>query len=94
MYININVMYWKCLFQINGEAAFNIPMVILERLTRNMNYQTLQVHANVTESTTGITLEGSSNIQYHKHPYRISFHPNMQENFKPDFNPYSVVVRL
>ena len=81
------------ILQIDGEAQFNVPRALLEQLTRNTEYQTFKVTANVTESITGITLEGSSDIQYHKNPYKIEFHPQMAQNFKTVFgDPYMVEV--
>ena len=79
-------------FQIDGDTTFNIDRVVLERMTRHFQYKTLVVKANVTEAVTGITQEGSANIQYHSNPYKVEFHPNMADNFKPGFNPYPVLV--
>lgn len=80
--------------QINGEASFEIPMTVLERLTRNLEYETLLVIANVTESVTGITLQGQGEIRYHRNPYKIEFFPNMPENFKPGFGNYPVLLKV
>lgn len=78
--------------QVDGEAAFEIPTNILERLSRNMGYETFLVHANVTETITGITLDGEAEIRYYSNPYQLEFFPNMPDNFKPGFGPYPVMV--
>lgn len=93
-YMETTHMKLYLFLQIDGEKQFDIARVVLERLTRTFDYKTLKVHANVTESISGITQEGSANIQYHSNPYRISFHPNMPDNFKPGFNPYHVSVSV
>lgn len=79
---------------IDGTATFDIPMTVLKRLTRNIDYETFLVRANVTEAITGITLEGEGEIRYHSNPYRVEFFPNMPDNFKPGFNPYKVWVKV
>lgn len=67
-------------------------MNTLQLLSRNIKNERFLVHANVTESITGITQEGEGEILYHNNLYKIKFFPNMPENFKPGFNPYIVWV--
>lgn len=78
--------------QIDGEATFEVPLSFLQRLTRNIEYETFLVHANVTEGITGITLEGEADMRYYGNPYKLEFFPNMPDNFKPGFGPYPVYV--
>ncbi|XP_045203101.2 alpha-2-macroglobulin-like isoform X2 [Mercenaria mercenaria] len=79
---------------VNGESSFSVPMALLERITRNIDYETFRVHANVTETITGSTLEGEGEIRYYRNPYKIEFFPNMPNNFKSVFGPYKVLVRV
>ncbi|KAH3835369.1 hypothetical protein DPMN_108715 [Dreissena polymorpha] len=81
-------------FKIDGEAQFSVPMAVIERVTRNLEFETLVVFANVTESATGLTEKGEADIHYRKNPYEIEFFPNMPDNFKPGFGAYPVKIRV
>jgi len=63
-------------------------------LTRNLEYETFVVHANVTEGITGITLDGEAEMRFYGNPYKMEFFPNMPDNFKPGFGSYPVYVSL
>ncbi|XP_052280940.1 CD109 antigen-like [Dreissena polymorpha] len=81
-------------FPIYGKAPFKIPMTLIGRLVRFLDSNTVQVVANVTETATGVTQQGSAYITFYKSPFVIEFFPNMPDNFKPGFGPYPVTIRV
>ncbi|XP_052280943.1 CD109 antigen-like [Dreissena polymorpha] len=81
-------------FPINGQATFRIPMTVLERVTRRLDFNKLLVVAAVTETATGFMHKGEAEITYYSNPYRIEFFPNMPDNFKHGFGSYPVKIRV
>ena len=79
--------------QIDGEADFNIPLDALRRLDPRLEYDTLVVEANVTESLTGISDTGSQLVQFHKDEYHIEFYPGSPGYFKPGFRYITYVSK-
>lgn len=64
----------------------------LKKLSHNIQYETIIVHANVTETITGKILEGQANIRFHSEDYSVRFHENLPDNFKIGVGPYKARV--
>ena len=69
------------LLQTNGEAKFTLSG--LSTLNRYLNERYLLVEANVTESLTKITLNGTGKIQFHQHAEKMEFLDSNPNTFKP-----------
>jgi hypothetical protein len=73
----------------NGEAKFTLAG--LTTLNRYLNGRTILVEANVTESLTKITLNGTGKIQFHQHAEKMEFLDSNPNTFKPGL-PYTAYV--
>jgi hypothetical protein len=77
----IHVYMW---LQIDGEETFSIPMSdIKTNIEQHLNYDWLVVEANVTETLTGITLNGSSEIQFFDTAEKLDFVQSLPKDYKP-----------
>ncbi|XP_048758952.2 CD109 antigen-like isoform X2 [Ostrea edulis] len=75
----------------NGEAKFTLSG--LSTLNRYLNGRSIVVEANVTESLTKITLNGTGKIQFHQHAEKMEFLDSNPNTFKPGL-PYTAYVRV
>jgi hypothetical protein len=80
------------LFQIDGEKTFSLDLTHLRQLARFYTNHHLEVEANVTESLTHSTLNGSAKVQFYDHAEKIEFLASNPSTFKPGL-PYTAYVR-
>ncbi|XP_033743827.1 CD109 antigen-like isoform X3 [Pecten maximus] len=82
---------------INGEAKFTLPMSGLtdQHYHNYLNSHKVIVEANVTESLTQVTLNGSSEMSFYTHAEKIELLPSNPTTFKPglQYIAYAKVVQ-
>ncbi|XP_033743834.1 CD109 antigen-like [Pecten maximus] len=82
---------------INGEAKFTVPISGLtdQHYYTYLNSHKVIVEANVTESLTQITLDGSSEMPFYTHAEKIEILPSNPTTFKPglQYIAYAKVVQ-
>ncbi|XP_021378251.1 CD109 antigen-like isoform X3 [Mizuhopecten yessoensis] len=82
---------------INGEAKFTLPVSGLTSHTyyTSLNGHNVVVEANVTESLTQITLDGTSKMHFYTHAEKIELLPSNPTTFKPglQYIAYAKVVQ-
>ncbi|XP_059152608.1 CD109 antigen-like [Physella acuta] len=83
----------KTSFKITGEAKFSIPINDITTVFKLRNYLNLKVTAIVTEHTTGIRINGSSDITYHSEQYEVEFLDITPGVFKPGLR-YTASVKV
>ncbi|XP_064610073.1 CD109 antigen-like [Liolophura sinensis] len=77
-----------------GEKAFSVAFSQLTSLAPNtLNGAVLVAEANVTETLTGVTLNGSSSVMYHQHATKLDFSSSNPKNFKPGLK-YTAYLRV
>lgn len=81
-----NCIRWTLIeffLQIDGTVTFHIDLADIKRSQPYLNYRKLIVSADVTETLTGISLGGSSSVQFFDNPAKIEFLDTNSESFKP-----------
>ncbi|KAL5016375.1 hypothetical protein ScPMuIL_005964 [Solemya velum] len=78
---------------IDGNTTFRIPLADIKRLQPNLNTRKLLVSANVTETLTQISLNGSSSVQFYSDAVEIEFLDSNPETFKPGLK-YTAYLRI
>ncbi|XP_064609639.1 CD109 antigen-like [Liolophura sinensis] len=77
-----------------GEKAFTVAFSQLTSLTPNtLDGAVVVAEANVTETLTGVTLNGSSSVTYHQHATKLDFSSSNPKNFKPGLK-YTAYLRV
>ncbi|KAL5008096.1 hypothetical protein ScPMuIL_013677 [Solemya velum] len=78
---------------IDGTVTFHIDLADIKRSQPNLNNRKLIVSANVTETLTGISLGGSSSVQFFADPAKIEFLDTNSKSFKPGLE-YAAYLRI
>ncbi|KAL5017642.1 hypothetical protein ScPMuIL_007231 [Solemya velum] len=78
---------------IDGTVTFHIDLADIKRSQLYLNTRKLIVSADVTETLTGISLGGSSSVQFFDDPARIEFLDTNSESFKPGLE-YVAYLRI
>ncbi|KAK3100069.1 hypothetical protein FSP39_014251 [Pinctada imbricata] len=78
---------------IDGDVKFSLPLDVIKNANHYMNGRDLIVEANVTESLTNITLNGSSQLTYHNDAEKIEFLKSNPNTFKPGLT-YTAYVKI
>ncbi|KAL5016374.1 hypothetical protein ScPMuIL_005963 [Solemya velum] len=78
---------------IDGNTTFRIPLADIKRTEPYLNNRKLIVRANVTETLTGISLNGSSSVQFYPDAVKMEFLDSNPETFKPGLK-YTAYLRI
>ncbi|KAL5016385.1 hypothetical protein ScPMuIL_005974 [Solemya velum] len=78
---------------IDGTVTFHIDLADIKRSQPYLNYRKLIVSADVTETLTGISIGGSSSVQFFDNPAKIEFLDTNSESFKPGLE-YVAYLRI
>jgi uncharacterized membrane protein len=79
-------------YKIDGTAAFSVNSTLIAKLASTQissdtpslpSYGSLAINASVTETLTGITLDGYAVTQFFEYPINVAFHESTPETFKP-----------
>ena len=66
-----------------GRALISFPIADLHHLSSSLSNRKLQFSANVTESLTGITLNGSASVQVYRQAVKLEYPSSNPKTFKP-----------
>ncbi|XP_013382628.1 CD109 antigen-like isoform X1 [Lingula anatina] len=74
----------KHLTLVDGKADFTEDVAVLENMYHyGLSYRKVIVEAQVTETLTGITLNGTAETKFHTTPYKIEIPSSTPKSFKP-----------
>ncbi|CAL1532265.1 unnamed protein product [Lymnaea stagnalis] len=80
-------------FEVNGESSFTIPKEDLQRSVNVFDGSDIRVTAFVTETTTGIRLNGSSVVKFYRNEFQVKFLDKTPNVFKPGL-PYTAFIQV
>ncbi|KAH9490190.1 hypothetical protein Btru_043914, partial [Bulinus truncatus] len=80
-------------FQINGKGNFSVPLEDVQRSISLVDGKQVRVTAFVTETSTGIKLNGSSVITYYENKYKLKFLDLTPAVFKPGLQ-YTAFIQV
>ncbi|CAL1532260.1 unnamed protein product, partial [Lymnaea stagnalis] len=78
---------------INGETSFTIPTEDIKRTVYVTEGSKVRVTAFVTETTTGIRLNGSSVVKFYRNKFQVKFLDKTPNVFKPGL-PYTAFIQV